>query len=169
MDLTFQTPMQYCSLQHWILLSSPASSTAGHHFRFGPAAASSLGPLAVILHSCPAAHWTPSNLGNSSFGVKSFCPFMRFPQQVHWGSVRSRGSHRKYTGAVSVHEVPTASTLEWFAIPSSSGRRAVRTPTVTGPSWMTLHDMAHSFIELCKPLCHNKAVTHEGHTALGPP
>ena len=30
------------------------------------------------------------------------------------------------------------------------------------PSWVALHGMAHSFIELCKPLHHNKAVIHEG-------
>ena len=29
MDLTFQVPMQYCSLQHWTLLLSPATSTTG--------------------------------------------------------------------------------------------------------------------------------------------
>ena len=29
MDLTFQVPMQYCSLQHWILLLSPVTSTTG--------------------------------------------------------------------------------------------------------------------------------------------
>ena len=34
--------------------------------------------------------------------------------------------------------------------------------TVTWPSWMGLLGMAHSFIELCKPLHHNKAVIHEG-------
>ena len=28
-------------------------------------------------------------------------------------------------------------------------------------SWVALHGMAHSFIELCKPLSHNKAVIHE--------
>ena len=27
MDLTFQVPMQYCSLQHWTLLPSPVTST----------------------------------------------------------------------------------------------------------------------------------------------
>ena len=32
---------------------------------------------------------------------------------------------------------------------------------MTHPSWVVLHSMAHSFIELCKPLCHNKDVTHE--------
>ena len=30
--------------------------------------------------------------------------------------------------------------------------------TTTHPSWVTLHDMAHSFTELHKPLCHDKAV-----------
>ena len=35
MDLTFQVPMQYCSLQHWILLLSPVTSTAGYCFCFG--------------------------------------------------------------------------------------------------------------------------------------
>ena len=29
MDLTFQVPMQYCSLQHWTLLLSPVTSTSG--------------------------------------------------------------------------------------------------------------------------------------------
>ena len=34
--------------------------------------------------------------------------------------------------------------------------------TMTHSSWVALHDMAHSFTELCKPLCHDKAVIHEG-------
>ena len=29
-------------------------------------------------------------------------------------------------------------------------------------SWVALHSMAHSFIELCKPLYHDKAMFHEG-------
>ena len=35
MDLTFQVPMQYCSLQHRILLLSPVTSTTGYCFCFG--------------------------------------------------------------------------------------------------------------------------------------
>ena len=35
MDLTFQVPMQYCSLQHRTLLLSPVTSTTGHCFCFG--------------------------------------------------------------------------------------------------------------------------------------
>ena len=30
--------------------------------------------------------------------------------------------------------------------------------TVTCLSWVALHCMTHSFIELCKPFCHNKTV-----------
>ena len=33
---------------------------------------------------------------------------------------------------------------------------------MTHLSWVSLHGMAQTFIELCKPLCHNKAVIHEG-------
>ena len=35
MDQTFQVPVQYCSLQHWTLLLSPVTSTAGYCFCFG--------------------------------------------------------------------------------------------------------------------------------------
>ena len=33
--------------------------------------------------------------------------------------------------------------------------------TMTCTAWISLHGMAHSFIELCKPLHHNKAVIYE--------
>src|SRR5574337_990740 len=35
MDLTFQVPMQYCSLRHRTLLLSPVTSTTGYCFCFG--------------------------------------------------------------------------------------------------------------------------------------
>ena len=35
MDLTFQVPMQHCSLQHWSLLLSPVTFTTGCRFFFG--------------------------------------------------------------------------------------------------------------------------------------
>ena len=35
---------------------------------------------------------------------------------------------------------------------------------MTYQPWVALHGMAHSFIELCKPLHHNRAVNHEGDT-----
>ena len=85
MDLTFEVPMQYCSLQQWILLSSPDNSTTEHQFCFGPAPSSFLGLLVVALCSFPVAYWIPSNLGDSSFSVITFClftQFMRFSWQV---------------------------------------------------------------------------------------
>ena len=33
---------------------------------------------------------------------------------------------------------------------------------MTCPSWVALHGMVHSFIELYKPLGHDKAVIYEG-------
>ena len=33
---------------------------------------------------------------------------------------------------------------------------------MTHPTWVALHDMAHSFIELHKPLHHDKVEVHEG-------
>ena len=38
--------------------------------------------------------------------------------------------------------------------------------TMTCPSWVALHSTAHSFMELHKPLQHNKAVIHEGDSAI---
>ena len=90
MDLTFELPMQYCSLQQWILLSSPDKSTTEHQFCFGPAPSSFLELLVVALCSFPVAYWTPSNLGDSSFSVRTFClftQFMRFSWQVYWGGL----------------------------------------------------------------------------------
>ena len=99
MDLTFQVSMQYWSLQHRILLSSPDTSTTECHFRFGPVAFF-LG-LLIILHFPPVPYWTPSNLGDSSFSVVFVLLYSLW------------GSHGKYTGVVF--------------IPSSSGSCFVRT------------------------------------------
>ena len=38
--------------------------------------------------------------------------------------------------------------------------------TMSCPSWVALHGIAHGFTELCKPLCHDKAVIHEGNTSI---
>ena len=55
-----------------------------------------------------------------------------------------------------------ASTLGWFAIPSSSRPRFVRTLHYDCLSWVALHGVAHSFTELHKSHRHDKAVIHEG-------
>ena len=75
MELTFQVPMQYCSLQQWILLPSPVTSTTGHCFCFG--SVSSLF-LELFLYSSPVAYWVLTDLGSSSFSFLSFCLFILF-------------------------------------------------------------------------------------------
>ena len=75
MDLTFQVPIQYCSLQHWTLLSPPDTSTTWHHFCFG-LASSFL--LELFPWSSPVVYWSPTDLGSSSFSVISFCLFILF-------------------------------------------------------------------------------------------
>ena len=107
MDLTFQVPMQYCSLQHWILLLSPVTSTTGCCFCFGTVSSFF---LELFLHWSPVAYWAPTHLGSSCFSV--FLPFH------------------------VVHGVLKARILKWFAIPFSSGPHFVRTlhhdPSVLG-------------------------------------
>ena len=45
--------------------------------------------------------------------------------------------------------------LKWFAIPSSPVDHVLsELSTMTRPSWVALHGMAHSFIELDKAVVH---------------
>ena len=138
MDLTFQVSKQYCSLPHQILLSSPDTSTTECCFHFSPAVWFSLGLLVVLLHSSPVAYWTPSGLGESSFGIvffRLFMQFMRFSWQVYWGGL---------------------------PFPPPVDHVLSELPTLSHLSWVSLHSVAHSFIELCKPLCHHTAMISEG-------
>ena len=87
MDLTFQVPMQYCSLQHWTLLLSPVTSSAGYCFCFGSTPSFF---LESFLHWSPVAYWEPNNLGSSSFGILSFCLFtlfMGFSRQEYYSGL----------------------------------------------------------------------------------
>ena len=87
MDLTFQVPRQYCSLQHWTLLLSPVTSTAGYCFFFGSIPSFF---LELFLHWSPVAYWAPTDLGSSSFSILSFCIFilfMGFSRQEYWSGL----------------------------------------------------------------------------------
>ena len=61
MDLTFQVPMQYCSLQHWTLLLSPVPSMTGYCSCFGSIPSFF---LELFLHWSPVAYWAPTDLGS---------------------------------------------------------------------------------------------------------
>ena len=127
MNLTFQVPMQYCSLQHWTLLPSTVTSTTGCCFCFG--SVSSLF-LELFLHCSPIAYWAPIDLGSSSFSVLYFCLFILFvgfSRQEYWSGL------------------PFLSPVDHVL----SGLY-----TVTHLSWVALCTMAHSFIALDKAVVH---------------
>ena len=138
MDLTFQVPMQYYSLQHQTLLSPPDTSIAEHCFCFDSAASFLLKLLVITLCSCSVAYWIPFELGELIFQCHIYLPFQ------------------------TIHGVFQARILEWVAFPSPVDHILSEHSTGMRPSWVTLHGMAYSFIELHKPLPHNKVVIHEG-------
>ena len=116
--------MQYCSIQHWTLLSPPETSTTECCFCFGPATSFF---LELFFHSFPVTYWTPTVLGSSSSGV-IFCLFiLGFSRQGQWSGL------------------PFSSTLDHILSELS---------TMTCLSCVALHGMACSFIELQKAVIH---------------
>ena len=126
MDLTFQVPMQHCSSQHQTLLPSPVTSTTGCCFCFGSISSFF---LKLFLHSSPVAYWAATDLGSSSFSVIHFCF-----SYCSW-ALKAR-------------------ILKWFAFPSPVDHILSELSTMTCPSWVALHSMAHSFIDLDKAVVH---------------
>ena len=127
MDLTFQIPMQYCSLQHQTLFPSPVTSTTRCCFCFGSISSFF---LELFLHSSPVVYWAPTDLERSSLSVLSFCLFIQF-----------NGFSR----------------LEYWSglpFPSPVDHILSELSTMTCLSWMALHGMVHSFIELDKAVVH---------------
>ena len=127
MDLTFQVPMQFYSLQNWTLLPSPVTSTTGCCFCFSSVSSFF---LELFLHWSPVAYWAPRVLGSSSFSVLSFCLFilfMGFSGQEYWSGL---------------------------PYPSPVDHILSELSTMTCSSWMALHGMLISFIELDKAAVH---------------
>ena len=127
MDLRFQIPMQYCSLQHWTLFSPPDTCTTEQCFCFG---STSSFFLELFLQSSPGAYWTPTNLGSSSISVIPFyffIPLMEFSRQEWW------------------REMPFLSPVDHVLSELS---------TMTRLSWLALDSMTHSFNELDKVVIH---------------
>ena len=127
MDLTFQVPIQYYSLQHQTLLPSPITSTTGCCFYFGSIPSFF---LELCLHWSPVAYWAPTDLGSSSFSILTFCLFilfMGFSRQEYWSGL---------------------------PFPSPVDHVLSELSAMICPSWVALHSMAHSFIELDKAVVH---------------
>jgi len=127
MALTLQVPMQYCSLYHRSFLPSPVTSTTGWCFCFGSISSFF---LKLFLHSSPVAYWAHTDFGSSIFSVMSLCLFIlfiRFSRHEYWSGL---------------------------PFPSPVDHILSELSTMFHPSWVALHSMAHSFIELDKAVVH---------------
>ena len=105
-------------------------------------------------------------LGLSCFllsGVVSICPLLFCSNMLDtfWSGGLTFYCHI-FLPFYTVHGVIVTSILKWFAILSSNRSRFVRTLLCDPSVLVVLHGVAHSFIELCKPLCHDKAGINEG-------
>ena len=94
MDLIFQVPMQYCSLQHWTLLPSSVTSTTGCCFCFWLHLFILSGVISPLISS---SIWGTYQPGEFIFQCPIFLPFH------------------------TVHGVLKARIKKWFAIPSLVG------------------------------------------------
>ena len=120
---TFQVPMPNCSLQHQILLPPRVTSPTGCCFCFGSASSCF---MELFIHWSPVAYWAPTDLVTSSFSALPFCLFILFmgsSREVYWSGL---------------------------PFPSPVDHVLSELSTMTHLSWVALHGMAHSFIELGK-------------------
>ena len=109
-DLTFQVPMQFCSLQHRTLLLSPVTSRTGYSFCFGSIPSFF---LELFVHWSPVAYWAPTDLESSSFSILSFflfILFMGFSRQGYWSGLA-------FPSPVDhiLSEISTKTCLSWVA------------------------------------------------------
>ena len=79
MDLTFQVPVQYCSLQHWTLLLSPVTYTTGCCFHSGSVFFILSGVISPLISSIILGTYLPGEL---IFRCPIFLPF----SYCSWGS-----------------------------------------------------------------------------------
>jgi len=144
MDLTFQVPVQYCSLQHQSLLPSPVTSTTGCCFHLGSASSFF---LELFLYSSLVAYWTLTNLGRSSFSVISFCLFilfMGFSRQEYWSGLpfSSPMDH-------ILSELSTMIHLSWVASSHTSWHLPREKDNLSSHKYLYI-DVYKSFVYYCQ-------------------
>ena len=134
MDLTFQVPVQYCSLQHQTLLPSTVTFTTGCCFHYGCVFSFF---LELFLHCSLVAYWVPTNLGSSSFSsylfAFSWCSWSSFCSFCSFNDVQGKNTE---------------------VVPSPVDHVLSECSTMTHPSWVALHGMAASFIDCDKAVVH---------------
>ena len=122
MDLTFQVPIQYCSYNIRLYFHHESHPQLGVVFALAP----SLFFLELVLHLSAVTYWAPTDLRSSSFSVLFFCLFILF----------MGFSRQEYQRGLP--------------FPSPVDHVLSELSTMTCRSWVALHGMAHSFIELDK-------------------
>ena len=136
MGLEFQVPMQYCFysigfyFHHQTHPQLNIASALAQPLHFGAIGNS---PLLFSV-----AYWTPSNLGGSSFSVRSFYLFIQF---IEFSCLRY-----------------------WSGLPFPPPVNHVLSElsTMTRLSWVALHSMTHNFIELHKPFATTRQWSMKG-------
>ena len=125
MDITFQDPMQYCSLQHQLYF---------HHQSHPQQGVAVLWRHLFILSGVISPLISSSIFGTTNLGVHLsvsflylYTLFMGFSRQEYWSGL---------------------------PFPSPVDHVLSELSTMTHPSWVALHGMAHSFIELDKAVVH---------------
>ena len=87
MDLTFQVPMQYCSLQHRTLLLSPVISTTGYFFLLWLHPFILSGVISsLISSSILGTYWSGEFLFQHPI-ILPFVLFMGFLRQEYWSGL----------------------------------------------------------------------------------
>ena len=94
----------------------------------------------VISPQSPVTYWEPTDLGSSSFSILSFCLFILFMEFSR---------HECWSG----FPFPSLS-HQGNPFPSLVDHILSKLSTMTHLSWISLHSMAHSFIELDKTVVH---------------
>ena len=146
MDLTFQVPMQYCSLQHQTLLLSPGTSTTVY-FCFGSLPSFF---LELFLHWSPVAYWAPANLGSFSFSILSFglfILFMGFSRQEYWSGL-AFGSPVDHT----LSDLSTMTWLSWWPHTAWLSFTELDKAVVLWSDWLVFCDYGFSLSALWCPL-----------------
>ena len=121
MDLTFQVPMQYCSLQHRILLT-----TRNIHCWVSFPLWRSCFILSGAISNCPLLF--PSSI------LDTFQP----ERLIFWCHI--------FLPFYTIHGVLKALKLKWFDSPSPVDHILSELSTMTHPSWVALHGVAHNLI-----------------------
>ena len=165
MDLAFQVPMQYCSLQHQTLLLSPVPFTTGYCFCFGSIPSFF---LKLFLHWYPIEYWVATNLGSSSFSVLSFCLsilFMGFSRQEYWSGLPFPSTwtsfcqtsppwpthlgwpHRAWLSFIKLDKAVVLEWLDWLVFCDYGFSVSALWCSLTTPTWVSLTlDMGYLFM-----------------------